>query len=90
MTIEHNKRLMADGSVKVYRYHRLSEIERARGWLDRAPLIAVPTGKGHAVRWMGRTAKHRVSFHDQVIVRLIREGYAVCLGEFVEKKGVQR
>lgn len=90
MTIEHNKRLMADGSVKVYRYHRLSEIERARGWLARAPLMAVPTGKGHAVRWRGKTPKHAVTFHDSVICKLIREGYAVCLGDFVELKGVQR
>lgn len=90
MTIEHNKRLMADGSVKIYRYHRLSEAERARRWLDRSPLMAVPTGKGHAVRWRGKTPKHAVTFHDQVICRLIAEGYAVCLGQFVEKKGVVR
>lgn len=90
MTIEHNKRRLADGSVKTYSYHRLSEAERARRWLDRAPLLAVPTGKGHSVRWRGKTAKYVVTFHDQVIVKLIREGYAVCVGQFVEKKGVVR
>lgn len=90
MTIEHNKRRMADGSVKIYSYHRLSETERARRWLDREPLMAVPTGKGHGVHWRGRTRKYAVNFHDRVIIRLIREGYAVCLGEFVEKRGVVR
>jgi hypothetical protein len=84
------KRRMADGTVKTYRYHRLTDIERARAWLERAPLIAIPTGKANGVRWVGKTPKHRVSFHDQVIRRLIAEGAAVCLGQFVEKKGVVR
>lgn len=90
MTIEPHTRRMADGTVKTYGYHRLTEVERARRWLEREPLMAVPTGKGHAVRWRGKTAKHTTSFHDQVICKLIKEGYAVCLGQFVEKKGVTR
>lgn len=85
----HHRR-MADGTTKTYRYHRLTDLERARAWLDRSPLVAVPTGKGHAVVWRGRTAKHSVVFQDRTICKLIAQGYATCLGPFVEKKGVVR
>jgi hypothetical protein len=90
MSLESNKRRMADGSIKVYRYHRISDLERARAWLERAPLTAEPTGKGHAVVWRGRTAKHTVTFQDRTICKLICEGYAICLGQFVEKRGIMR
>jgi hypothetical protein len=90
MALDVAKRRMADGSVKIYHYCRITDLERARRWLEREPLVAVPTGKGHAVRWRGKTAKHTVTFHDQVICKLIKEGYAVCLGGFVEKRGVVR
>ena len=90
MAIEHKTYTKRNGELRTYTYHRVLEIERARAWLNRAPLTAVPTGKGHSVRWLGKTAKHKVTFSDQVIRRLITEGHAVCLGLHVEKRGIVR
>ena len=90
MALGEVRRTMADGSVKTYTYHRVSDLERARAWLEKYPLTAAPSGRGHSVVWRGKTAKHTVTFQDRTIVALIREGYAVCLGQHVERKGIVR
>jgi hypothetical protein len=86
------KRVMKDGTVKVYEYHPRSyyqtEVDRAKKFLKNRPLKMARTPRNHGVRWTGGSGWP--SFSDLTITKLIAEGYAVCLGEFVEKKGVRR
>lgn len=92
MSMQRVKKRMADGSIKIYEYHPRSyyvtEIDRARQYLKYRPLKMVRTPHNHGVRWAS-SCGHK-SFSDLTITKLIAEGYAVCLGEFVEKKGVRR
>lgn len=100
MSMQRVKKRMADGSTKVYEYHPrnyyVTEIERARRYLRKRPLKAVPAKKGNGVEWIGglresqRKRGECPRFRDITITKLIAEGYAVCLGDFVELKGRQR
>lgn len=92
MAMQKVKRVMKDGTVKVYEYQPRSyyqtELERARKYLSKRPLKLVKTPRNHAFRWA--SGSEHVSFSDLTITKLIAEGYAVCLGNFVEKKGISR
>lgn len=101
MSMQRVKKRMADGSVKIYEYHPRSyyvtDIERARRYLKtKGPLRAFPAKKGNGVVWKGglrktdRNHQNCVAFRDITITKLIAEGYAICHGEFVERKGITR
>lgn len=100
MSMQRVKKRMADGSTKIYEYqprsYYVTEIERARRYLRKRPLKAVPAPKGNGVVWVGglrRSERNRPEcpqFRDITICRLIAEGYAICHGEFVERKGITR
>jgi hypothetical protein len=92
MSMQRVKKRMADGSIKIYEYQPRSyyqtEVDRARKYLMRRPLKMAHTPHNHSVRWTGGNGWP--SFSDLTITKLIAEGYAVCLGNFVERKGVKR
>jgi hypothetical protein len=100
MSIQRVKKRMADGSVKIYEYqprsYYVKEIDRARAFLRKWPLKAVPAPRGGGVVWVGglrkttRKARNCPVFRDITIMKLIAEGYAICHGNFVELKGIQR
>jgi hypothetical protein len=80
------------GEVRVYEYHYdyyVTAEERALAILKKRPLQRVRKANGGlAYKW---TAGARGPvFHDATIVRLIKKGKAVCFGDFVERKGIQR
>lgn len=92
MSMQRVKKRMADGSIKIYEYQPRSyyqtEVMRARKFLKNRPLKRVLTPHNNSSRWTGGNGWP--SFSDLTITKLIAEGYAVCLGDFVEKKGVCR
>ena len=101
MSMQRVKKRMADGSTKIYEYqprsYYVTELERARKFLKRGPLKAIPAPRGGGVMWIGglrKTTRKRQSdlprFRDITIAKLIAEGFAICHGDFVERKGVQR
>lgn len=80
------------GELRVYEHHYdyyVTAEERALACLKKRPLrrLKKPDG-GMLFKW---TAGQRGPvFHDSTIVKLIKSGQAVCLGDFVELKGKQR
>lgn len=94
MSMQRVKKVLADGTVKTYEYQPRSyyvpEIERCREALERRPLEMFFKKKYGTAWWRtGRFGPRKV-FSDRVVSQLIREGYAVCVGKFVEKKGARR
>lgn len=85
------------GEAKVYEYeprdYYMPAIERARLFLNRRPLKRVRSQRvtedsSPGFRW---TAGQRGPvFNHATIQQLLNEGYAVCVGDFVEIKGVVR
>lgn len=80
------------GEVRRYEYHYdyyTTAEERALRCLKKRPLVRVQKPNGQMMfKW---TAGQRGPFfHDKTIVKLIKSGKAVCLGDVVELKGIQR
>lgn len=80
------------GEVRVYEHHYdfyVTAEERALECLKKRPLRRLKkVGGGLRFKW---TAGQRGPvFQDKTVVKLIQSGKAVCLGDFVELKGIQR
>jgi hypothetical protein len=79
------------GELAIYeyepRYYHVTAVERCREALRKRPLKLVKKGSGGA-RWSA--GQRGPVFNDATVVKLIEEGFAVCLGEFVEIKGKVR
>ena len=76
------------GKVKVYEYwprdYYEPAVERAKKALKKRPLRLVKKGGGGG-RWSA--GRNGPQFQDSTVVKLIEEGYAVCVGDFIELKG---
>ena len=70
-----------------YGYYVPAELKALKA-LKKRPLKRVINKSGSGWKW---TAGQRGPvFHDATVVKLIVAGKAVCLGDFIELKGVQR
>ncbi len=80
------------GQVRVYAYadygYYVPAELKALAALRKRPLKRVINKSGGGWKW---TAGQRGPvFHDKTVVKLIEQGKAVCLGDFVELKGIVR
>jgi hypothetical protein len=81
-----------NGAERVYEYaprsyYVTAEVLALKA-LKKRPLRLVKVGLVNGARW---TAGQRGPvFNDATIVKLIEKGLVVCLGEFVELRGVER
>ena len=80
------------GTTKLYEYHfdyYVTAEERALECLKKRPLRRLKKAGG-GLRFKWTAGQRGPTFNDKTIVKLIQSGKAVCFGDFVELKGVQR
>lgn len=80
------------GELRTYEHHYdyyVTAEERALACLKKRPLRRLKKAGG-GLRFKWTAGLRGPVFHDKTIVKLIQSGKAVCFGDFVELKGVQR
>lgn len=71
------------------RNYYVPAIERCRAALAKRPLKRVPQKVGGG-GWRWSAGLRGPKFNDATVTKLIEEGYAICVGDFVERKGIIR
>lgn len=91
MAMQRVRYIRKDGTEKVYEYeprdYHLPAVEKCRAALRKRPLKRIIVGDG-CRRWSA--GQRGPVFNDATVVALIEEGFAVCVGDFVEMKGKVR